>query len=101
MGFTPNGAVDLEYDFVPVTGYVPVHRAATADATGKILINDTTFSTDLYGVVCTQAQASGRVTIIATDLATGNSAKDTVDAELWCSQNFNPPSSGDLSGCGF
>jgi hypothetical protein len=101
-GFTPMGAVDLEYLGVPLPGYVPqvLVKKGTADANGKVSIADGTFLSFGDGVACTTDQAFSTVTVIAFDETTGNNTSDTLDAMLWCSVNFNPVDSGDLSGCG-
>jgi hypothetical protein len=101
-GFTPMGAVDLEYVGVPLPGFVPqiLVKKGTADATGKVSFSDGSFQIFGDGVACTTDQAFSRVSVIAFDETTGNNTSDTLDAALWCSVNFNPPDSGDLSGCG-
>ncbi len=101
-GFTPNGDVDVEYLNPPLPSYVPRHFSGKADASGKVAISDgATFETSAGdGVACTPAQVSESVTVIVTDKTTGNSASDTMDSALWCSLNYNPVDSGDLSGCG-
>lgn len=101
-GFTPNGPVAVEYFNVPLPGFTPqiVHGKTTADANGKVKYGDFSFSVDGDSAVCTTTQAFTNVVVVLTDETTGNNTSDTLDAALWCSLNYNPPDSGDLSGCG-
>lgn len=101
-GFTPMGLVDVEYFNVPLPGFTPqiLHAKATADASGKISFEDTSFSVDGDSAVCTPTQEFTSVIVVVIDETTGNNTSDTVDAGLWCSLNVNAPDSGDLSGCG-
>lgn len=100
--FTANGAINIQYLGVPIPG-VPSPDTSTAsakaDASGKLLLQDNTFSTD-GNDGCTTDQLTGTVTVNLTDVQTGRAVTVTIESRAFCNSTATQAQIGDVTGCG-
>jgi len=102
-GFTPHGAIAIEYDGVPVDGVPPQFPAdfpPSADANGQIRFDDDQTFFSIENPNCSNAQFTGRVQILVTDVTTGAKTNLTLPSDAWCASSSVPARIGDTSGCG-